>query len=693
MADLNQITVNVNDIIPPDNFATVDTVVKIGSVYTKEQDNAWRKEVEENTNSGIKGVAKPDDTVPTTGFFRMLANNADTYTNYLDINDAPIIVTDADLNVVNSVQRNEVIIEVNNGISEKKVFAKVGADGANGTATIPQWVAGDYSPDAMVVHEFVQFITPDGSLSSDIPGESSKWIKMGGDDTEVRSVLKWFLEQETPAGAPFKTYSITEEATNPVLFGVTSFSSRMLQKTNTTIVVSQPSGVVFNVFLNLPISQNGVTKVKLKIIPYLNNSPDHCTLLGVKPNGDIVTLILSENPNSLHDYEFNVTDYEFLSFGWVSVDGLADSFLQKIEFYNDGTGGGVVENIVKDYVDTKVNDIVIYTNRTLYPLKYGFKETNTEAQNKAILDGLITIAYNEARSIEYPEGLYQVSNVVMKPCHMYGKDRNTMLESKSATPMFVMEPQWGQANIDNHTTDGIAGGYYTGFEIAGFGLKGNDIATKGFWFSKHAFAHYDRLFFHGFSDVAIHTEGMLICTFGDIEIRKVQNGIRADAFTGYAANLVCFDYLNIEGCRGVGVHWRNGSGIHFKRLDTEKIGTAGDVNTGALHFESIYPVYEGMMGVTIDKSWAEDIGGGFYAKLESNAIHAIRDTNILKLTFDAQNSIINNGGKLLVENVNIDGGGFGLVTSNGGQTLCQGFNKIPLHTELSGGTFKTAQYL
>lgn len=177
--NIGQITVNVNDTIPPDNYATVDAGTKVGTVYTKEQNNAWRKEVEQNTNAGIKGVAKPDDTIVTTGFYRMLANTAETYTNYKNENNEPIVVNADDLNVVSGVQRNEVIIEVNNGVSEKKVFAKVGADGANGTATIPQWVADDYSPNAMVVRDFVQYIAPNGALATDVPGESVAWVSLG----------------------------------------------------------------------------------------------------------------------------------------------------------------------------------------------------------------------------------------------------------------------------------------------------------------------------------------------------------------------------------------------------------------------------------------------------------------------------------------------------------------------------------
>lgn len=182
--NINQINVNITDVIPPDNFATVDAGAKIGTVYTKDQDNEWRAEVEQNITSGIKGIAKPDDTVPATGFFRMLADTATIYTNYIGTNDAPIEVTDADLNIVNGVQRNEVIFDVTDGVTEKKVFAKIGADGANGTASIPKWVAGDYSPDAMVVNDFVQYVAPTGADATDIPGESDKWVSMGSKISE-----------------------------------------------------------------------------------------------------------------------------------------------------------------------------------------------------------------------------------------------------------------------------------------------------------------------------------------------------------------------------------------------------------------------------------------------------------------------------------------------------------------------------
>lgn len=191
----DQVIINITDTVPPENFATVDTATETGTVYRKDQDNAWRESVEANAVSGIKGVAQPNDTVPQTGFFRMLAESAITYTNYLDFDGDPIVVTPQDLNVVNGVQRNEVIIEVSSGVAEKKIFAKVGADGANGTASIPKWVAQDYIADAMVLKDLVQYTAPTGANSTDVPGVSTKW-------TAISGKVKWLTQAEFDALSP-----------------------------------------------------------------------------------------------------------------------------------------------------------------------------------------------------------------------------------------------------------------------------------------------------------------------------------------------------------------------------------------------------------------------------------------------------------------------------------------------------------
>lgn len=180
--NIGQITVNVNDTIPPDNYATVDAGTKVGTVYTKEQDNAWRKEVEDKTSSGIKGIAKPDDTIVTTGFYRMLVEDSDTYTNYLDVLNAPIVVLPSDFNIVNGVYKNEVFIDVNNGVSTKKVYAKVGENGANGTAEIPNYDATlSYVEKSTVIKNSSIYRVADGQTAAigEIPGESNKWLVLG----------------------------------------------------------------------------------------------------------------------------------------------------------------------------------------------------------------------------------------------------------------------------------------------------------------------------------------------------------------------------------------------------------------------------------------------------------------------------------------------------------------------------------
>ncbi|WP_426473451.1 hypothetical protein [Chryseobacterium balustinum] len=138
--DLDQITVNVNDIIPPDNFATVDAGAKNGTVYTKEQDNDWRKEVEERIQQGmilgIKGVATstnaPTPWVSGSPYlyerWRVLAPA--TLTNFKDSSNTAIITTTSDFaNDVNGHATNDVFIDVINGVSKKEVVRIQGEKG------------------------------------------------------------------------------------------------------------------------------------------------------------------------------------------------------------------------------------------------------------------------------------------------------------------------------------------------------------------------------------------------------------------------------------------------------------------------------------------------------------------------------------------------------------------------------------
>lgn len=82
------------------------------------------------------GIISPMDAAPLTGAWHGKATVSGTYVNFKDATNASIVVTAADLDIVSGVQRNEVIIEVNSGVSIKVVYAKIGPQGVAGTTDI-----------------------------------------------------------------------------------------------------------------------------------------------------------------------------------------------------------------------------------------------------------------------------------------------------------------------------------------------------------------------------------------------------------------------------------------------------------------------------------------------------------------------------------------------------------------------------
>jgi len=190
MPDLDQINITVTDIIPPDNFATVDAGAKVGTVYTKEQDNAWRKEVEAVTQSGIKGVLKPDtpyDAVtnpyPTPWaqgdsplYEKYDVNQAGTFPNTKDINDENIVVTQNDIDLF------EVQIWIKNGIAQlyKKAMPQAIQFIPSFTGSTFPLVSTTSNPIQRTHDNSSWELIPGQTASaSDIPGVSSKWVSLG----------------------------------------------------------------------------------------------------------------------------------------------------------------------------------------------------------------------------------------------------------------------------------------------------------------------------------------------------------------------------------------------------------------------------------------------------------------------------------------------------------------------------------
>lgn len=93
----------------------------------------------QNALSGIKDEATPTTVPSATEFERYIVHTAGTYTNFLS-GGSPIVVTAADLDVVNGVANNRVILRVNNGVA-KKIVERV-----KGDAAVVNYNTGTLSP-------------------------------------------------------------------------------------------------------------------------------------------------------------------------------------------------------------------------------------------------------------------------------------------------------------------------------------------------------------------------------------------------------------------------------------------------------------------------------------------------------------------------------------------------------------------
>ncbi|OBW43482.1 hypothetical protein AB670_00011 [Chryseobacterium sp. MOF25P] len=235
MADLNQITVNVNDIIPPDNFATVDAGSKIGSVYTKEQDNAWRKEVEAATQSGIKGEAIPS-TIPTPWasgqpdlYEKYDVKVAGTFTNFKDSGNNSIVISSGNLN------GNLVQLWVKNGVTE--VNLKAMPQAKKSIVNFSDIPSGDFplqnsgSEKVQTINNGGLFQLKDGEIATilDVPGDSYKWKFCDGSD-RIFNVKNWGVNLITGITSGYwgvtntaQHNSSTQSKTNMITIDFTSF--------------------------------------------------------------------------------------------------------------------------------------------------------------------------------------------------------------------------------------------------------------------------------------------------------------------------------------------------------------------------------------------------------------------------------------------------------------------------------------
>jgi len=186
MPDLDQINIIVTDIIPPDNFATVDAGVKVGNTYTKEQDNEWRKEVQNTVKSGIVGVLKPNTPYDAVNYpypKPWAQGDADLYEKY-DVHESGNFPSAKNVNgdplevFPQELENAEVQIWIKNAVAEKVVKSLPQA--LNYILSFDDLhfpVTNAAAEKVQTIYDGVYYQLKDGETSTiaDLPLTSDKW--------------------------------------------------------------------------------------------------------------------------------------------------------------------------------------------------------------------------------------------------------------------------------------------------------------------------------------------------------------------------------------------------------------------------------------------------------------------------------------------------------------------------------------
>ena len=337
-------------------YEYLDTVTDNGKVYLSKKDN--NNDPLTNTLSWEIWVESGEDGVDGTNAQSFIYK--DDIDNYAGLPSAGNSVNDAYYNL------SDKKLYVFNGTSfpaDGNGIILKGEDGANGTAEIPDWVAGNYAEKSLVIKDNSIWRVADGQTAGvgDVPGVSDKWKSLGCDDEDVRKALKWFLEQQSGGTEVLdKTFEISNVASYGNLYGIANNAGKILIKDNTIIPITE-AGTYPNVWKNIPTKANGIKKIIAKITPYGNNpaNPTNANIVGIKGDGSVIPLVLNPGapPGVLTTYDLDITEYESISIGMAVIDSNPNTNTQTIEFYKV-EGGQSLENSVKDYIDENAGGII-----------------------------------------------------------------------------------------------------------------------------------------------------------------------------------------------------------------------------------------------------------------------------------------------------------------------------------------------
>lgn len=445
------------------------------------------------------------------------------------------------------------------------------------------------------------------------------------------------------------------------------------------------------------VNISGVTHVKVYSRPlrvlYDVSVPDYSMALGRNSSSALVQLLPPSTINDLsyREFDIDVTGYTELTICYDYTYG-DDEFY--IACYSSA-GNELPE--VKSYVDSRFEA----TDRgVIYLAERGFDQRNTAAKNTDIFNTAFVDAKATKSNIVIPPGIFYINTVQIKGgVGFTGHDKNTVLRSGSAVPMFEYTDAEAQSYIELNQL-GPSDHCNQGVFIGRFVLAGNGIGTKAMILNKTAYTRFERIYCTGFTDVCFDMKGVLLSDFVDCQFTYTPNGVRItrSADSAFWANMLTFSSCKFRFLTNRAADISRGASISFIRCDLSAVGTNGNASTGGI-FASYMSTELGDVNtdILIDSCWGEIIGGAAWFKIEtSNGKSVIRNVGLLALSGAATYGIQNIGSKVLVESCTLKGFSSAAIrTESGGQTLLSGFTiDMSTHSEdgSPGVSYKIAQY-
>ena len=175
-----------------------------------------------------------------------------------------------------------------------------------------------------------------------------------------------------------------------------------------------------------------------------------------------------------------------------------------------------------------------------------------------------------------------------------------------------------------------------------------------------------------------------------IEVHRINQAIKNELFNEggyYAGNAVTFNNTIITSCR-LAVDWTGGSGVYFNQLDFENCGDETTRGKHLINFHSNVPENNNIIDLVIRNAWSEHCMAKSLINFESNGRLRIVDSNLWYVNYNVDHCVINNGGKVLIDNTILRlFNSHEIITKNRGKTKIINFSSVASHSEETEGIY------